>query len=79
MTPLHLACAFKHFTVVEYLINHTNSHINAVCHGGSTPLMVAIEAGDYHICSFLVERGSDVFLRNKVNMRNHKLSFRDYL
>ena len=54
LVPLHNACSYGHYEVVESLVN-ANANVNAVDLWKFTPLHEAAAKGKYEICKLLIK------------------------
>jgi ankyrin repeat protein len=66
-TVLHYAVLNGRLSMTEYLLNH-HAYIDALSPNGTTPLMLAARAGHIHIVKLLLDRGSDMTIKNAVGM-----------
>ena len=65
MTPLHLACWYGHFDVVQYLLTSHDANLEATDSDGWTPLHFACdEGGHLDVVQELIARGADLFVAN---------------
>ena len=65
-TPLHIACAYGHMYIVEYLVGLDEVDINAKDRWGSTPLNDAEKTENEELCEFIKLKGGKVF--NSLNI-----------
>jgi len=57
-TPLHIAAVFNQKVLTEFLIAN-GADVNAKDDVGDSPLMVAVEEGNYEIIKLLTDKGAD--------------------
>ena len=56
-TPLHMACEYGRLSMAKKLVTEYGSDVNRVCPlTGFTPLMYAVQVGNYDIANFLVSK-----------------------
>ena len=68
-TPLHHACRINNLTAIKFIMDKVVSEkkqidINALSTGGQTPLMKAVEGGNIHIISILLEANADLTIKD---------------
>lgn len=61
--PLHYACTNGHLSVAEFLIAR-GAQVDALSPSDTTPLMMAIRAGNIQLVRLLLENGADIRIRN---------------
>lgn len=62
-TPLHEACSYGWYQVVEVLVNG-GANVNAKGLDDDTPLHDATTSGNLQMVKFLVQHGADAFAKN---------------
>jgi len=83
-SPLICACYGKnHYSVIEYLVEN-KANINFKNEEGNTPLIISCQNGEIDVIKYLVNKGADIFVRNKHNqsalfMAKNKRDIVDYL
>lgn len=63
-TPLHYACAKGHLDVAQFLLAN-GAMIDSLSLGGTTPLMMAVQSGNDYLVKLLLDKGSNLQLRNE--------------
>lgn len=63
-TPLHYACAKGHLEVARFLLAN-GAMVDSLSLGGTTPLMMAVQSGNEYLVKFLLDKGSNLQLRNE--------------
>lgn len=63
-TPLHYACTNGHLDVALFLLDK-GAVVDALSPNETTPLMMAIRAGNIQLVRLLLERGADIRIRNQ--------------
>ncbi|QWE07603.1 ankyrin repeat domain-containing protein [Polynucleobacter sp. JS-JIR-5-A7] len=62
-TPLHYACAKGQLNVAQFLIAN-GAMIDSRAPNGTTPLMMATQAGNEELIKLLLDKGADLRMRN---------------
>jgi len=63
-TPLHYACAKGHLDVAQFLLAN-GAIVDSLSLGGTTPLMMAVQSGNEYLVKLLLDKGSNLQLRNE--------------
>jgi ankyrin repeat protein len=63
-TPLHYACAKGHLDVAQFLLAN-GAIVDSLSLGGTTPLMMAVQSGNDYLVKLLLDKGSNLQLRNE--------------
>ncbi len=63
-TPLHYACTNGHYDITLFLLDK-GAAVDAPSPNETTPLMMAIRAGNIQLARLLLDRGADIRLRNQ--------------
>jgi ankyrin repeat protein len=63
-TPLHYACAKGQLDVAQFLIAN-GATVDSMSLGNTTPLMMAVQAGNEQLVKLLLDKGADLQLRNQ--------------
>jgi ankyrin repeat protein len=63
-TPLHYACAKGHLDVTQFLLAN-GAMVDSLSLGGTTPLMMAVQSGNEYLVKLLLDKGSNLRLRNE--------------
>jgi ankyrin repeat protein len=63
-TPLHYACAKGHLDVAQFLLAN-GAMVDSLSLGGTTPLMMAVQSGNEYLVKLLLDKGSNLQLRNE--------------
>ncbi len=63
-TPLHYACAKGHLNVAQFLLAN-GAIVDSLSLGGTTPLMMAVQSGNEYLVKLLLDKGSNLQLRNE--------------
>ena len=63
-TPLHYACAKGHLDVAQFLLSN-GAMVDSLSLGGTTPLMMAVQSGNEYLVKLLLDKGSNLQLRNE--------------
>lgn len=61
---LHAAAEGSNLTAVRLLVEKYGADVNLQAESGATPLLIAAQAGNYDVCSFLLKAGADASFRN---------------
>jgi ankyrin repeat protein len=62
-TPLHYACAKGQLEIAHYLLAN-GAAVDSLSPGNTTPLMMAVQSGNEVLVKLLLDKGSDLQLRN---------------
>jgi uncharacterized protein len=63
-SPLHYACTNGHYDIALFLLDK-GAVVDALSPNETTPLMMAIRAGNIQLARLLLDRGADIRLRNQ--------------
>jgi ankyrin repeat protein len=63
-TPLHYACARGQLEVAQFLIAN-GAIVDSMSLGNTTPLMMAVQAGNEQLVKLLLDKGADLQLQNQ--------------
>jgi ankyrin repeat protein len=67
MTALHVAAQSGHVSVVQYLVEHAHTPLNAQDDGGWTAMVWAAEHRHLDCVRYLLARGTDPNIRDNVS------------
>ena len=62
-TPLHYACAKGQLEIAQYLLAN-GAIVDSLSPGNTTPLMMAVQSGNEVLVKLLLDKGTDLQLRN---------------
>jgi ankyrin repeat protein len=63
-TPLHYACTNGHLDIALFLVDK-GAAVDAPSPNETTPIMMAIRAGNIQLVRLLLDRGADIRIRNQ--------------
>lgn len=64
LAPLHFACRFNHFKIVELLLRVEGIDINILSNEHKTPIHYALEADSFEIANCLILAGADTSIKD---------------